>query len=83
MNTYTAADIYRELAGDRNLATSLIKWTRGRLIPIETNTGKDVLYQFNTLEAYELLRSLMLSDDTTDKQFKAYDRYMDVLKAML
>ncbi len=76
--SFTAADISAS-TGTSN-AASMKKFIRGRMSPKLKSVSRDSLYQFDTLEAYQLLRRLMLEDGTTDKQFGAYTKYMDVLK---
>ena len=81
MNTFTVEDINKALP--TNKAASMTKWVRGRCVAVNTTHGKDVLFEFDTLEAYKTLRGLMLDASITNRQFNAYNSYRDVLKGFM
>lgn len=81
MTHFSISDIHKVLPS--NKATAMTKFIRGRMVPTDQKQGRDSLFQFSTLEAYQLCRELMVDDSITDKQFDAYERYMAVLKGWL
>ena len=80
MKTFTVSDINRSGIDKKE---ALIKFVRNRLIPTDATAGKDVLFAFGSLDAYQTCRDLMLDSSITDIQFKAYERYLEYFKSIL
>ncbi len=79
---FSAFDITAHFGSDTRMSKAMIKFIRGRMVPIDECASRDSLFKFDTLEAYQLVRSLMLDDSVNTKQWNAYARYMSVLKEM-
>ena len=80
---FTASDISAHFGSNTRYSVAMIKFIRSRMVPTDEMTSRESLFAFDTLEAYQLLRSLMLDDSVSTKQWNAYNKYMNVLKGWL
>ncbi len=81
--SFTASDISAHFGSNTRYSVAMIKFIRGRLVPTDERSSRNSLFKFDTLEAYQLLRELMLDESVSNKQWNAYDRYRDVLKGWM